>query len=571
MKKNKKRIPAGLRPGSGGGGRKESDGPAPRLAGELAALLQAGKLALFQEKASEAVRRWPGHPEGWKALGLALLMQAKPAEALEALTATVGLAPGDAQAHHNLGCALLQLGRLAEAEASCRQALALKPDYAQAHNNLGIILFEAGRFAEAAASYRQALAASPDFVEAHNNLGNALKELELFAEAEASFRQALAGRPGFAEAHANLALTLLKLRRLEEAEASYRQAIALKPDYLRAHRGLAETLLRLGRAGEAAASYRRGAALDPFDVETLAGLDQALTQLIPGWHVPMMNDAPRNDAYLAALRAAVTPATQVLEIGTGSGLLAMMAAKLGAKQVTTCEAVPEIAETARAIVADNGLARTVKVVAKRSDRLEIGVDMDDRADLLVSEILSSEFLGEGVLASIEDARHRLLKPGARIIPARGAIRFALFGGADLEKNIRVGEVHGFDLSRFNDLVVRRQYISRNDLDVELLTDAASAFFFDFEKTGRFLAEERDRFALPVRKAGRCCGIIQWLRLEMDDSVVFENHPLHKNPASGWQRCVYVFARPIDLRPGQVAVVGAARNRATPWFFWEGLQ
>jgi type III protein arginine methyltransferase len=125
----------------------------------------------------------------------------------------------------------------------------------------------------------------------------------------------------------------------------------------------------------------------------------------------MMNDSPRNDAYFAALQNAVTPDTHVLEIGTGSGLLAMMAARLGARQVTTCEVVAEIAETARAIVADNGLAPPVTVIGKKSTKLEIGTDMEERADLLVSEILSSEFLGEGVLGSIEDAKRRLLKPG----------------------------------------------------------------------------------------------------------------------------------------------------------------
>ena len=33
--------------------------------------------------------------------------------------------------------------------------------------------------------------------------------------------------------------------------------------------------------------------------------------------VPMMNDAPRNEAYHAALRAAITPESTVFEIGTG--------------------------------------------------------------------------------------------------------------------------------------------------------------------------------------------------------------------------------------------------------------
>jgi hypothetical protein len=249
----------------------------------------------------------------------------------------------------------------------------------------------------------------------------------------------------------------------------------------------------------------------------------------------------------------------------------MMAAKLGAHQVTTCEAVPAIAETARAIVAANGFTPPVTVVSKLSTKMEIGVDMADRADLLVSEILSSEFLGEGVLSSIEDAKRRLLKPGARIIPARGSIQCALFGGDGIRQNVRVDEVYGFDLSRFNAIVPPKQYISRNDLDIKLLTDDTTAFFFDFQETERIPRADRKILEMEVHTAGRCCGIIQWLRLEMDATLVFENHPNMKNPASGWQHCVFVFPTPIDVLPGQVALVSATHNRITPWFFFEGMK
>ena len=537
----------------------------------MAALHSTGQLGRLEQKANETIRGWPNHFLGWKALGNVLLMQGKAAEALAPLANAVKLAPNDAQLHLNLGSALLALDRYAEAADSYRQALALNPDYVQAHNNLGIALMNLSRFDEAAVSYQKALTLKPDFAEGHNNLGNTLLELGRFAEAEASYRQALDLKPEFAAAHQNLGNALMKLKRFAEAEASYRQALALTPDYAQAHGGLGDVLLEVGRLIEAIACFRRALDLDDSLIQAHIGLDNALKKLTPMWHVPMMNDRPRNDAYFAALSKAVTPDTQVLEIGTGSGLLAMMAAKLGARRVTTCEAVTGIAETARAIVADNGFTPPVTVVAKMSTGMEIGVDMDERADLLVSEILSSEFLGEGVLSSIEDAKRRLLKPGARIIPARGSIQFALFGGDDIEKNIRVDEVYGFDLRRFNAIVPRKQYISRNDLNIELLSDDSMAFFFDFAGTDRFPLSDRRSIEVAVRRAGRCCGIIQWIRLEMDDTVVFENHPSLKNPSSSWQHCAYVFPLPIDVLPGQVAVIAAAHNRNTPWFFFQGMK
>ena len=541
------------------------------VAKDLLNLFYAGEWRLFEGKARDALRRWPALPLGWKAMGNLFLSQGRMEEAMVHFTRCIQLAPKDPQAHHNLGSALLGLRRFEEAEASFRRSLALKRDYPQAYTNLGITLLELGRPEEAVTCYQQALAIKPDFAEAHNNLGNARRELGRPEEAETDYRQALAIRPDFAEAHSNLGNILLELGRPGEAEASYRQALACNPDHVQAHSGLGDILLKGGKLSEAIDSYRQCLALDPMWVKAHDGLNKGLGHLVPAWHVPMMNDTPRNDAYLKALRDAVTSGTHVLEIGTGSGLLSMMAARLGARQVTTCEAVAEIAETARSIVADNGFASQITVINKMSTKLKIGKDMVERADLLVSEILSSEFLGEGVLSSIEDGKRRLLKPGGRIVPARGSIQFALFGGGDIEKNIRVDTVCGFDLSRFNTIVSKKQYVSRNDLQIELLTDDTSAFFFDFVTTDRFPAGERKTIEVQVRRAGRCCGIIQWLRLEMDDTVVFENHPSMNNPASSWQHCVYVFPSAMDVVPGQVAVITAAHNRNTPWFFLEGIR
>lgn len=56
-----------------------------------------------------------------------------------------------------------------------------------------------------------------------------------------------------------------------------------------------------------------------------------------------------------AIEAAV-PGKVVLDIGTGSGLLAMMAARAGAARVIACEMNAAVAETARRIIAANGLA-----------------------------------------------------------------------------------------------------------------------------------------------------------------------------------------------------------------------
>src|SRR5690606_6174027 len=104
--------------------------------------------------------------------------------------------------------------------------------------------------------------------------------------------------------------------------------------------------------------------------------------------------------------------------------LAMMAARAGAGRVTACESVGPLAEVARDIVARNGYAERIAVIHKRSFELVPGEDLPRTADLLVAEICDAGLLGEGILAAIADARARLLRPGAAIIP-RSAALYAL--------------------------------------------------------------------------------------------------------------------------------------------------
>lgn len=468
------------------------------------------------------------------------------------------------------GNALAGQGRLEEAAEAYRQALNIHPTKAEIHSNLGHVLEGLGRMAEAIESYRCAVRFKADMPELQSNLGLALQAQGNFEEAEACLRKAISLNPNYVAGHFNLARLQQFEKRHGDAAASCRRVIALKPDDAQAHNNLGFALEELGQYEEAVYAYRKALHLDPGLVTAQKGLCSAQTRLVPEWHVPMMNDTIRNEAYYAALRAAISADSNVFEIGTGSGLLSMMAAKLGAKSVTTCEAEPIIAATARRIIANNGLADRIKLVARKSSELLVGEDMAQPADIMVSEILSSELLGERVLSSIEDAKLRLLKPDARIIPAAASIMIALFGGQDIATNLGAAMSCGFDLRHFNSIVPRRLPISRSDLALEMFSADTEAFRFDFEKTS-FTPPEAKTMRIPVTAAGSCLGIVQWIRLEMYEDILFENHPSVKAPASGWTRCAYVFPEPMELKPGQVAIVSAAHNRVFPWFSLLGLE
>ena len=135
-----------------------------------------------------------------------------------------------------------------------------------------------------------------------------------------------------------------------------------------------------------------------------------------GWadpveHARMLHDERRTGDYLAALAAAVGPDDVVLDIGTGSGVLAVAAARAGARHVYAVEA-SDIAAVAERVFEVNGVQDRVTRVPGWSRQIEL----PERADLLVAEVIGNEPFEEEILETTRDARQRRLKPGARLVP-----------------------------------------------------------------------------------------------------------------------------------------------------------
>jgi SAM-dependent methyltransferase len=137
-----------------------------------------------------------------------------------------------------------------------------------------------------------------------------------------------------------------------------------------------------------------------------------------GWdglyrQVRMLSDQTRTLRFLEGVARAVRPGDVAVDIGTGTGILAIAAARAGATQVYAIEE-DAIADVAEAMFRANGVSDRVRLIRGCSTR----VDLPQRADVLVCELIGDDPLGERILETVADARRRLLKPGARVVPAR---------------------------------------------------------------------------------------------------------------------------------------------------------
>ncbi|OYQ33550.1 hypothetical protein CHU95_14285 [Niveispirillum lacus] len=419
-----------------------------------------------------------------------------------------------------------------------------------------------GNWTEAEALYRRIDKARPGMAAVTWNLGVVLKAQEKWGQALASFERTAKADPAFRGVNFNIGLCLQKLGRMADATLAFEASVAMEPDDPVGRFNLAAAYRDQDKLEAALEQVTAALILKPDFVEAQLLESKLRTRMLPLWHIPMVNDAPRNDAYEAAIKAQVQPGDLVLEIGTGSGLLAMMAARAGA-QVVTCEAVPWIAETARAVIAANGLADRITVVNTLSTALQVGDVLPRRADVLLSEIVASDFLSERIIPAVADARARLLVPEARILPARGGVRCALAGGEILERHVFTGPTNGFDLSAFNRLYPRGVRYDARLVQPVSLSAPVDPFSFDF--TGPPIpSSEHVRFTLPAAVDGRCVALAQWVWLDFGGGVSFENSPFVDSPASGWQPGFYLPDRPIPVARGQSLAFDALHDGFNVW-------
>lgn len=320
---------------------------------------------------------------------------------------------------------------------------------------------------------------------------------------------------------------------------------------------LARTLLIPQGKTEAARSLAAEAlALDPANPEIRARARGIMAHGIGEWYFSMVQDEPRHRLYAEAMRTLFPPNCTVLDIGAGTGLFAMIAARKGAR-VIACERDPAVAEAARRIVAQNGLSDRVTILTKSSIDLQIGVDLEEPADVLLWDNLANNLLGVGAAETVEDAKRRLIKPDAPILPARAEIMVSLV--EDLRPRERLMDtVDGFDMSAFN--VHSPTNLTMQPTRLTARSDGACLFDVDFRAPGPI---RPDRGSVTVTATGGPVhGIRQWLRFHLTDDLVYDTSDptvtafgsqFHDTPLQSFE-------------PGQKVTIAGAHDGVLTWFW-----
>ena len=262
------------------------------------------------------------------------------------------------------------------------------------------------------------------------------------------------------------------------------------------------------------------------------------------WHREMLADRRRVQAFGGAVLSAVQPGDVVLDLGTGSGLLALIACRAGAARVYAIEQ-GHIIDVARQIARENGLADKITFFHGCSTEVEL----PEPVDLIISEIIGSFGLEEQILESLSNARRRFLKPEGRLMP----------DGLDifLAPTEEGAEYRGW-LGKMQD---------DWELDFSALDDFSAHVVQGIcADPGKFLGEParllhcdlyraepgriEDEVGVEIQRSGELAGWTGWFSACYKGGIVLSTAP--PLTESSWENVLFPIGEPVRVAPGDVA-------------------
>ena len=260
------------------------------------------------------------------------------------------------------------------------------------------------------------------------------------------------------------------------------------------------------------------------------------------YHRAMLGDSERVERYREAILTAVREGDVVLDIGTGSGLLAFFACEAGASRVYAVEGGNAI-EIARRLLDANGVADRVTLLHEASWEVEL----PEQVDVVVTETLWNLGIGEGMLRITCDARERLLKDGGRMVPESITLMSAPVEYPPAYRFVEdwgPGPVDGFDLSAMRPLAANN--VHPVVIPPEALVAAAQplARVRTLEADGPDVSGDA---GFVTDRDATVHGLGGWFQAELAPGVTLSNPP--GGAAHSWGQALLPLERPLEVPGG----------------------
>ncbi|MES1911109.1 MAG: hypothetical protein MHM6MM_003594 [Cercozoa sp. M6MM] len=229
-----------------------------------------------------------------------------------------------------------------------------------------------------------------------------------------------------------------------------------------------------------------------------------------GIHAEMLKDRVRTMAYKRAImnNKHLFKDKVVLDIGCGTGILCMFAAKAGAKKVIGVD-MAGIIKSARQIVSDNGLSDVITLIRGKVEEIELP-DGIDKVDIIVSEWMGYFLLYESMLDTVLYARDKWLKEDGIILPDRARIFVGAIEDADYKADQLDfwRDVYGFNMSCMREQVICEPLVDEVPDDA-LISTAVPVLDVDIKTVTLEQLDFASEFSLKATVTSDCHAICAW--------------------------------------------------------------
>jgi len=218
-----------------------------------------------------------------------------------------------------------------------------------------------------------------------------------------------------------------------------------------------------------------------------------------GIHETMLRDSPRTSSYAnaLALNANFVKGKVVLDVGVGSGILCMLAARAGAKKVVGVDC-SSIIERTRRVVAQNGFSDVITLVRGRLEDTPLPLE-EGEVDIIISEWMGYGLYFENMLSSVIFARDTFLSEQGVLMPSTACVFIeAMTAKGEADRVAWWGSVYGFDMREFADLLTVEAQVQIVD-PANVVSDRCCAHSLDIASASDASLDFEVPFALTISR------------------------------------------------------------------------
>ena len=264
--------------------------------------------------------------------------------------------------------------------------------------------------------------------------------------------------------------------------------------------------------------------------------------LVVDEHREYLSDQPRISAFSRAISEVVKPGDVVLDLGSGTGILGLLACRAGAKRVYSVDDGGMVG-LARQICQVNGLQDRVVFIKGLSTRVEL----PEKVDVIVADQIGHFGFNAGLLEYFSDARERFLKPGGTMVPCGIELLVAPVESKAMWNQVEFwnNSPAGFDFSPARSLAANTGYPCKFQPEALL---GAPLRIIALDLAGVTASPFKMEGCAAISRNGCLHGIAGWFSAHLSPKVNMTNSPLAPDSINR-RNIFFPIDRPVDVVKG----------------------